>query len=344
MRRLSIPGLAVLMVASSAPPPAEACAPAPPEGELVGIAGEEALIVWDAETRTQEFIRRADFHTDADDFGFLVPTPAPPTLREIDDGVFRELHRLGEPVVEPRTTYVPVPCILSPWLLLWTGAVEGTAPTQGVEVLSTARVAGMDATVLRADDPDALAAWLDGRGFALRPALRDWLRPYVEDGFAITAFRYTKDQGSASQSLGSRAVRMTFQADAPYYPYREPSDIGEEMSRRLVVHVLGRGRAEGHLAEAGFGADVVVARPLPEAASLPDALRLPEDAWLTTFVDRSRVRPPGADLTFTLDPAGAVHRPTYRPRSIVPVPFPIELVVLGFGVWWWVRRRRRRAA
>src|SRR5690606_32562080 len=70
---------------------ARACAPAPPEGVEVSILAEQAVIVWDEAAKTQHFIRRADFSTEARSFGFLVPTPTKPTLESAPDAIFRAL-------------------------------------------------------------------------------------------------------------------------------------------------------------------------------------------------------------------------------------------------------------
>ena len=53
---------------------------------------------------------------------------------------------------------------------------------RGVAELGTSRVAGMDATVLRATDSMALGEWLSSHGFSTRPALERWLAHYVERG------------------------------------------------------------------------------------------------------------------------------------------------------------------
>src|SRR5262245_45994026 len=74
--------LACLAIAID-PAEAVACAPAPPRGEEVRIAEEEAIILWDPATRTEHFIRRAQFRSTARAFGFLVPTPATPALGEV---------------------------------------------------------------------------------------------------------------------------------------------------------------------------------------------------------------------------------------------------------------------
>lgn len=43
----------------------QGCAAAPPPGARVTIAGEEAIIVWNPETQTEDFIRQASFESHA---------------------------------------------------------------------------------------------------------------------------------------------------------------------------------------------------------------------------------------------------------------------------------------
>ena len=72
----------------SLPHPVGACAVVWPKNKPVSIASESAIIVWDASSKTEHFIRRASFSTTAEYFGFLVPTPGKPTLSETDDDTF----------------------------------------------------------------------------------------------------------------------------------------------------------------------------------------------------------------------------------------------------------------
>jgi hypothetical protein len=79
-------------------PPASACCPAPPPGgKPVVNADQSVILIWDAKTKTQHFIRRASFQSEAADFGFLVPTPAKPELAESGDKAFAFLQKLTEP-------------------------------------------------------------------------------------------------------------------------------------------------------------------------------------------------------------------------------------------------------
>ena len=71
--------LAAAMLSSLGASPTSACCPAPPSGKPVVNADQTVLMIWDGATKTQHFIRQASFKSEADDFGFLVPTPTQPT-------------------------------------------------------------------------------------------------------------------------------------------------------------------------------------------------------------------------------------------------------------------------
>src|SRR6266849_6327731 len=74
-----------------------ACCPAPPPGRQVVNADQTVILLWDAATKTQHFIRKASFQSEAEDFGFLVPTPSQPELEESGNQAFPFLQKLTEP-------------------------------------------------------------------------------------------------------------------------------------------------------------------------------------------------------------------------------------------------------
>ena len=133
-------------------------------GSQVEVAGETAIIVWDGRTHTEHFIRRADFQSSAKDFGFLVPTPSPPTLTAASDNAFEML----EETYPQRYISHPMHGLkLTSWLAMpfqmytqstfhSAGSTAATAPPPAVEVLSAQHVAGYQAVVLKADDAAAL--------------------------------------------------------------------------------------------------------------------------------------------------------------------------------------------
>src|SRR6185503_16166242 len=83
---------------------AEACATAPPEGIAIRVAAEEAIVIWDSARKIEHFVRRAQFETTAQSFGFLVPTPNLPTLAEADDAAFERVRDAIAPEIrdQPR--------------------------------------------------------------------------------------------------------------------------------------------------------------------------------------------------------------------------------------------------
>lgn len=292
-----------------------ACAPVFHRGARVEIATESAIIVWDAERKTQHFIRRATFRTQTPDFGFLVPTPTKPELAESPDAAFATLEKATAPEVV--TQKMPQP--RGAWGLSESGA-SGAAGGQ-VSVLESKRVGGYDVVVLEAKEPEAMRLWLEKHGYEARPALTGWLKPYIEAGWKITAFKIAKD-GKEQPGVATSAVRMSFQTEKPFFPYREPEDQHQKDpaqfygERLLRVYFLGPQRVEGRLGEQSSPARTVWAGTLKDAdhATLVKQLALPGEApegWvLTEMEDRSSPRPATADVSYTPSvDQGNVRRP-----------------------------------
>jgi hypothetical protein len=345
-----VAAMLALTCAAARSPAALACAPAPPQGQQIVTEREDALIVWDAPSHREHFVRRALFGGVIREFGFLVPTPSRPELEEASEAVFAELDRVTEPSVIIKQDWVaaPVGCTMLPWMFLRAGSKAAPSyEASAVTLLEEKRVAGLDATVLEASDAAALAAWLEARGFAFRPALRAWVEPYLASGWKITAFRYAGDARLPGSNLASRALRMSFATDAPIYPYREPEDQLTLPLRELRLFLL----ATSPLEAAPFAGREPWPAALRFSASLqlPGALgqalpgvSLPGSAWLVEYRDRTSKRPP-TDLSFV----AAIASREVRPEPVIvyhqrPVPIPYEApLVLGGVAWWWQRRRRR---
>jgi hypothetical protein len=323
----------------AAPSRAPGCAAVPPRGERVDITEEAALIVWDDATKTEHFIRRATFRSTAAEFGFLVPTPTQPDLGEADDAVFNSLAALTAPKVEVRHVKRPRPRRDRHGEPAAAMGGKAAMPDAGVEVLEQKQVAGLDAAVLRFrrgakdDDPAAgaeeLAAWLKKHGFEFGPTLVAWLKPYVANGWVMTAFRIAdgKDAATGPGPRGVRGVpvRMSFKADRPFYPYREPAEekpttpAPTHQSRFLRVYFVGAARFEGTLGTGSglwpgrtawadrLSADQVKA--VAAGAKLHGAVPA-GPVWLTEFEDNSSPRPATDEVYFQPDALqAAVARP-----------------------------------
>jgi hypothetical protein len=330
--RLFASASALLLAAASA---VLACAPAPRPGQRVDVADESALIVWDAASHTQHFIRRATFATPADDFGFLVPTPSRPTLAEAPDLAFDHLKSITAPRVITKREYRPAGGI---------GCGANAPPTlsarpdTSVHVLEQTRVAGYDAAVLAADDPAALNRWLGEHGYESRPTLTEWLAPYTKAGWTVTAFTITKSTADAP-NVRTAAVRMTFQTDRPFFPYREPDDQRDSSANRphrlLRVYFVGDGRYDG-TRESGetWPGRTVWANSLPDqdAARLAESLKIQLPAgsrWLTEFEDRSSPRPGTDDVYFkNMGEQFTIEHPPQTQVEYVDLPDLISIAIV----------------
>jgi hypothetical protein len=354
MHRRLLFGLAALGLLSS-PRAAHACAPAPPEGQHVDVSDEEALIVWDPAAGMEHFVRRARFRSSAADFGFLVPTPARPTLAEAPDAVFSSLARAIEPEVVMRKRWVlePVPLLLWPVFFMRGAPPRAQPPAGAVRVLETKRVAGYDAAVLQADDARALLGWLRSHGYAARPELLEWLKPYVQRKWIVTAFRVAAgDEGP--DEIATSAVRMSFETREPFFPYREPADQrgSPTPGRILRVFAVASARLAGRIgAGQAWAGRLLYASPRADLAKLlegvaPLPLSTPAASWLLAWEDSSTPRPGTDDLFLSPAPDQArVVPPPVVVDNPQAIPIPVDVIAaLVLGAWWLQRRSRRRAA
>jgi hypothetical protein len=314
------------------------------------LSEESAIIVWDAPKQMQHFIRRASFQVRGDqprnDFGFLVPTPALPELAEAADAAFATLAALMQRR-ETIHTYRWQATLCTPIQLLGSNATSTfTAVESNVTVLHRQNVAGYDAVVLEATDAKALNDWLGKHGYVARPGLVEWLEPYVQAKWKITAFKLAEPAPAATaaqlaRSLATRPVRMSFPTPQPFFPYREPAEprsaatkIDLPEGRSMHVLFLGAGRVKASLgtdAPRPWPARVPWTNALPSAdlAVLRQQLdlgveQLPDATWLTAFEDHTGARP-DMDVYFETDDE---QTPIVPPPLVIPreIPIPIDII------------------
>ena len=354
-------GLLMIGVVLNLEQASHGCAVAPRLDEDVTITDEAALIIWDKDTQTEHFIRNANFQTASTDFGFLVPTPSVPTLHESGGRVLSELMKRTAARIEYRPRYEDEFRLFKPgtgldifWKSLSSSAIapEAAAPMPGasVEVVGEYNVAGYDATILKASDASELLKWLEEHNYAARPELLEWLQVYTQQGWYLTAFRISKSEDGTPAV--ARPVRITFNTDRPFYPYREPADaraagtIGA--GRTLKLFVLANERMDAFLGESTIQpAKTVWANRLPDMDQqfLNRILRGEQQSdenvltsstmYLTEFEDTSSPRP-GTDELFLKPSAdqSALERPPIISTYPVTVYSPdIHKWIVWLGVF-----------
>jgi len=212
--------------------PAYPCAPAPPKDHEIVISEEEALIIWDG--KTQHFLRRGVFESDAEDFGFLVPSPTKPILKDVSDGILSTLahhtqaKRIVEEYWEPSWT---------PFFLYILPFHAGDGASIKSVVVERTKVAGMDAAILKTEDPASLEQWLVQNHYPFESALKEWAQHYIEKDWYITAFKIDKE-GSRSANIESQLIHMQFDTARPFFPYKEPENPASSADRSLRVFMI----------------------------------------------------------------------------------------------------------
>ncbi len=346
--------VACFLVTAAAPTPA--CCPVGPQGKPVVNADQTVVILWDPESKTEHFIRQASFKSDAADFAFLIPTPNEPELAESGNEAFPFLAKVTAPEIQkvPRPSAGAGCACSSPP----PNAVALTAEGSDVTLLSEKKVAGFNAQVLEATSAAALVAWLKDHGYEFSPEVEAWVKPYVEQGWKITALKVAKEEGQqAEKQLGAAALRLSFKTDRPLFPYREPdpSKAAEALNasqRLLRIFFVADKRFQGDLTkESPWTGSVAWSDKLSadKKTELLKHLTLPEttgpsEFWLTEFEDYWPYKPAPADLYFSAD---ARQETVKRPPIIQYVSSrgPMDATLLGFLAlaftpWVWQRWKR----
>ena len=327
---------AALLVAPIVSSPSPACCPAPPSGKPVVNADQTVIIIWDAASKTQHFIRQASFKSEAEDFGFLVPTPTQPELSESGNETFPFLLKL----TEPETRKVPRPSAIA----CSCSKVATEAVRQDVKVLEEKLVAGFRAVVLEAKSANALVNWLKDHGYAFSPEIEEWAKPYVTGGWKITALKVEADKDdNERKSVDASALRMTFKTDRPLFPYREPDYKGSAealgANRRLLrIYFLAEARYQGELTkEVAWTGQVAWANKLnsDERQKTLELLKLPATTgpaewWLTEFEDDWPYDVAPGDVNFS---RGSDQNPLKRPPIIqyVSSPWPTDVTAYALA-------------
>ena len=331
--------LAVFCVATEV---ALGCCPAGSSGRPVVNADQSVIIVWDAASKTEHFIRKASFKSDGDEFGFIVPTPSQPELETAGDEAFAFLAELTKPEVQTKSRPVSFGCS-SPMA----ASVRGV--DRPVTVLQEKMVAGFKATVLEADSSTALVEWLRENGFAFSQEIEEWAKPYITSGWKFTALKVVAGKERASDaSVSASALRISFKTERPLFPYREPNPAAAAESlkapaRLLRIFFIAESRFEGRLTrESPWSGKAVWSGEMngTERAKVRELLRLTEVGtpakWrVTEFEDVWPYRRAMADLYFSKSAdQGEMKRPPIvvyaSSRGAVDV---VMLAFVGFACW-----------
>jgi hypothetical protein len=319
---LSIGALAAVACISTS---ALACALIDEGGRILPVGSEDILIIWDESKGRQHLIRTSQWDHEGR-AGYLIPTPSRPDIGEANSEVLRIAFDAFR-AAQPETIGCSEP--LGPM-----------AAASAVEVLERKDVAGYEAAILKADEAGALSAWLKAEGFPSNPSLEEWIKPYVEKGFYLAAFRYL------GRPKPDKAVRISFDTPRVWHPFREPEGgptTGSRLFRATILapQPMALDGKEGSKLPVGrwhWTATVSAedSRAIAEAASLPD---LKANGWhLSQFFDYNPAPRLDSDLTFKSDATLAARPPSPALWIMAAVAVGMAMLVRAIRL-----RRAKRA-
>ncbi len=292
---------------------ASACVGIGPVNEPVNFGDQSNIIVWNPDTKTEHFVRKAFFDSKAKDCGFIAATPSIPELSEANEHIFEVLDSLKPQENSPMT-----------------GAAAANA--KSVEVLQVVDVGKYQATTIRSDDPTALSAYLKQNGYATRPDSDEWIKFYTDKKWVLTAFKVRSGAGKGSQT---GVIRMSFKTDEPFNPYYVPSGNSAE-GGTLKVYFVSKGTYSatvGHNenwrpAVWHASMDETVTNQLATSLKMPPT-EIPKSPTVTYFEKQNWLEGAKDDLYFKED-------------SQMTTVILMGLGLAAGGLWWFTRNRRTK--
>jgi hypothetical protein len=243
-----VPVAFLALVALARPARACGCFAPPSTSRPVIQAGERILFARGDDGVITAHIQ-IQYSGDADDFGWLLPLPAVPTLELGSDEVFTQLDTLTAP--EYRLTRTYERCGSGASGASSGGCMGGTAAgasapafpaadarPAGAPVVSQDSIGPYDYAVLKADDRAAVLAWLAANHYYVPAGTGDVLGAYLHPGATFLALKL-----KSGESTGAlRPVVVRYVGDLPMIPLVLTS-VGAQPDMGIRVYVLGPGRA-----------------------------------------------------------------------------------------------------
>jgi hypothetical protein len=207
--------------------------------------------------------------------GWILPLPAEPSATEVaEPGTLTTMavclapdviHDLGRVLwwgITALVFFLPLACkaalsrrglatldvllwiLLFVFLLSLTGhAGGGGVYSANAQVLSTRRVGSYEVSVLRADAPEALNAWLTKEGLKpLTAEARAVANGYIEDGWCFAVARLVREAGGLATP---HPLSVTFAVEKAVYPMRMTAIAGGSTHVELYVVAEGMASAKG---------------------------------------------------------------------------------------------------
>ncbi|QDG50406.1 DUF2330 domain-containing protein [Persicimonas caeni] len=185
----------------------------------------------------------------ASEFAWLLPVSGSPEVSVSSNAAFQRLQNATAPTYRLNTT-IEGDCAQPDWDNAGGGVDAGTSADAGaggggggVTVVNQGAVGPYNYTTISVDsgtsDPaQAAIDWLTQNNYDVTNIGADLIRPYLEDGMNIIAFKLTKSKDAGD----IRPVKLTYPAELPMIPIKLTA-VAANDDMGVLVWVLGESRA-----------------------------------------------------------------------------------------------------
>lgn len=321
-----------LVAFSLALPALIACCAVSPSDSAPSILKQQNVIVWDAKTKTEHFIRQAAFETEAKDFGFIVASPTLPKVSEVENYLLSVVRAMDPAVQEQNSDFATKGT---------DAAAAGSAPTAEVEVLQVEDAGTYTITTLKASDSASLEAWLKSNKYSVPPDIQEWIDGYIAKKWLFSAFKFKTDRVDRMDKLPC----LTFKTDEPFAPYRVPKS-NRTKTESLDIFFISDQPYGGFVQDRRQDIDKWCARVQGDhstsiSMNFENRTFIPK-GWVATYMKADFPTNAPDDMVFRPVDKEVYEGPDKNRMEMVAIPIlpiaGVAIVVVGIG--WFVMRKR----
>lgn len=202
----------------------------------VDQTAEEIAFVVDEDQQQVTAHIKIMYEGPAEEFSWIVPVKAEPTLSVGTDALFDQLSLNLVPWYQRQVDFGECPVTMSSASSVDNGGYSSSSGT--VQVVSKGTVGPYDTVVLTASDTQTLVDWLTEHNFDVPAGTDAVLQPYLASGAHFVALRLSKDKDTGDLA----PLVMTYEGTRASIPIQLTA-LAAQPDMRLRVYVFGNYRA-----------------------------------------------------------------------------------------------------
>lgn len=235
---------------------------------------QKAIIVFDE--GVEDIFLQVKYEGSASDFGWIVPVPSLPEIKKMTYSPFLQIEEnQGTKLFKNKRD------ILKTIFLYERPPYRDGQSVSSVEEISKNRIGIYDASVLKANDGNALNEWLAKNGFKMPEKSESVFNHYISNGWYFVVLRIKSGLDAQSFQKAMRngdlqPIHLVFKAENPIYPFFISSINGGKT--KLLMYLFAKQLYANELFRPQISAFITPEELLNDRKTLIDKLRKDEDS------------------------------------------------------------------